>query len=332
MKNKVLIIAIFLITNVWASVPTTESLFRNNNNSDVLASLVMVVLQGEKTPNEEILKEIPISKEETVKPENEYKKINLKYLFSVNDSDEVELIRIIYKYGKMDDKNIIGVKYYKNLKKGILDTSDKKGLVLSLLSSLALNRSNEMSSFLNRNSSNYRSNQELIDPEKRDLYIKYKKYLKLVKEDEDLKEDLDNPMESKDAEVRKVIESIKLRPFLQSDPYVTLEKNNNHFLWKVDLDVLNALFDARTQRLMKVKFKKSGHNIAISMDDYILFNGTNELPKIIKINDGTNTYILRTSSDVQLNLGSKSMMTRYNEYLRKLKENGEVEKIDFDFL
>ena len=99
-------------------------------------------------------------------------------------------------------------------------------LVLGLLSSLALNRSEEISAFLKKVSTNYKSNEELIDPEKRDLYNQYKKYLKLIKEDESLKESLDNPMAPKDEEVRKTVEKIKERPFLQKDPHVSLEKKD----------------------------------------------------------------------------------------------------------
>lgn len=324
------------MTNIWASVPTTEGLFRNNNNSDVQANLVMVTLQVEKSLNKETLEQAaedaPVSAKEVFKQDNENQRINLKYLFSVNDSDEVELIRVIYKAGKMHDVNIIGVQFYRNLKRAIVDSSYERGLVLSLFSSLALNRSNEISVFLKKVSSNYRSNEELIDPERRDLYAKYKKYLKLIKEDEQLKESLDNPMKPKDPEVRKTVDAIKSRSFLRRDANVTLEKNNNNFFWKVDLDVLEAIFDGKTQRLVKIDFQRDDKNISIATDDYILFNGTNELPKDIQINDSVYMYNFRISSDIQLDLGSKSMIARYREYQAKLKANGEVQQIDFGFL
>ncbi len=339
MKIKSLILSIFTFSSLWASVPTTEGLFRNNNNSDVQASLVMVTLQVEKEPSknalEQPVEESPIAEKEVLAPGTsgkETKVVNVKYLFSVNDREDVESVRIIYRPGKMDDENIISVEYYKNLAEGVVNNPEMKGLVLGLLSSLALNRSQEMSSFLKKVSKNYKSNEELIDPEKRDLYSKYKKYLKLIKEDESLKDSLENPMEPQDAEIKKTVEIIKERPFLQKDPYVTLEKKNTHFLWKVNLDVLDAVFDGKTQRLMKVDLKKPNEKLTVSLDDYILFNGTNELPKIIKMDTGTYTYTLRTSSHVQLNLGTKSMWQRYNEYISKLKSNGEVENVDFFFL
>lgn len=339
MKIKSLILSIFTFSSLWASVPTTEGLFRNNNNSDVQASLVMVTLQVEKEPSknalEQPVEESPIAEKEVLAPGTsgkETKVVNVKYLFSVNDREDVESVRIIYRPGKMDDENIISVQYYKNLAEGVVNNPEMKGLVLGLLSSLALNRSQEMSSFLKKVSKNYKSNEELIDPEKRDLYSKYKKYLKLIKEDESLKDSLENPMEPQDAEIKKTVEIIKERPFLQKDPYVTLEKKNTHFLWKVNLDVLDAVFDGKTQRLMKVDLKKPNEKLTVSLDDYILFNGTNELPKIIKMDTGTYTYTLRTSSHVQLNLGTKSMWQRYNEYISKLKSNGEVENVDFFFL
>ena len=339
MKTKTLLLFLsFLATSsLWASIPTTEGLFRNNNNTDVQATLVMVTLQAEKKLNEKALEkpveDSPLSEADVMKPEEQInKKVNLKYLFSVNEREDVEVVRVIYKPGKMDDDNIIDVKYYKNLEKGVVENTNRKGLVLGLLSSLALNRSEEISAFLKKVSTNYKSNEELIDPEKRDLYNQYKKYLKLIKEDESLKESLDNPMAPKDEEVRKTVEKIKERPFLQKDPHVSLEKKDASFLWKVDLDVLDAIFDGKTQRLQKLNFTKESDELAISLDDYILFNGNNELPKTIKMNTLSHTFILRTSSHVQLNLGSKSMWQRYNEYIQKLKSNGETESTDFFFL
>ncbi len=337
MKNKMILILICLINSAWASVPTTEGLFRNNSNSDVGASLVMVTLQAQKELSKKALEqpvsESPVKENQVLSAEDErIEKVNIKYLFSVNDNDEVEVITITYKTGDMSDSNILGVKYYKNLNSAVLNSPNQKGLILGLLSSLALNRSQEISSFFKKVSTNYKSNQDLIDPEKKDLYVKYKKYLKLIKEDESLKESLENPLEPQDEEIKKTVDLIKERPFLQKDPHVELEKKDSHFLWKVDLDVVDALFDGKSQHLLKLDYTKPDEKVAISLDDYILFNGSNELPKTIKVDTTIHTYTLRTSSHVQLNLGTKSMWQRFSEYEEKVKENKKLEKIDFFFL
>jgi len=337
MKIKSIILIALYNFQVWGSIPTTESLFRNNNNSDVQSSLVMVTLQAERKLNEKSLEQ-PIT--ETKIPEKEVltdkplenSKLNIKFLFSVNESENVECIRVFYKPGKMDDDNILDVKYYSNLSEAISTNSELKGLMLGLMSTLALNRSEEISTFLKKFSQNYKSNEQLIDPDKRDLYKKYKKYLKLIKEDESLKESLENPMDPKDSEVKKTVNLIKEKPFFQKDPNVTLEKKNNDFYWKVDLDILDAVFDGRTQRLEKIEYEKSNTKINISLDNYILFNGNNELPKMIKLDTPVHTYILRTSSHVQLNIGTKSMVTRYNEYKKKAEEVNKQKIEDFFIL
>lgn len=337
MKNKMILVFLLTVFNVYSSVPTTESLFRNNNNSDVQATLVMVTLQAEKDVNKNTLEkmsseESSIEDEAILTSEKKAEKVNLKYLFTVNDNGQVEAVRVTYRTGKMDDENIIDVKFYKNLTTDVLNATEHKGLLLSLLSSLALNRSEEMSAFLKKVSKNYKTNQDLIDPEKKALYSKYKNYLKLVKEDESLKESLENPMDPKDEDIKKTVEMIKERPFLQKDESVTLEKKESHFLWKVDLDVIDATFDGKTQRLLRLDYTEPQNKLSVSLDDYILFNGSNELPKIIKLDTQDHTYTLRTSSHVQLNLGTKSMWNRFNEYKDKLKENGEVKLFDFFFL
>lgn len=321
---KILICILLIPAMTHASIPTSEGLFRNGNNADVSATLIMIksVLSTKvssmlmEKPAEEIT-----AKEETEAMKDSETKYYAKFLLSVEPNDRVQLIQAIYTSGKMNDSDLADIRYFSNLEEKIKKSSHVQGLFYGLLTSLALNRSREINTFLKINSKNYKSNSDLIDPEKKALYEKYKRYLKLIKEDDSLKETMANPMKPEDAEVATVVEKIKNRSFMLRDQNVNLVKTTNGYKWVVDLDVLNAVFDNKSHQLEKLSFGKIDKNLMFNFDNYILFDGTHELPKKIKIVSPDEENELRISSLTHLNIGNKSMSTRYGEYRKILDES-----------
>jgi len=320
--QKALLILIISLS-VKGNIPTTEGLFRNGSNADVSASLIVVKFLIEKEISDEALNLTPDNseaKEEVVFTEKNQKPIYVKYLISLAANGRVQVIQVSYSNGKMQDSQIIDVRYYSNLKDKILKTDKKSGLFYSLLSTLTLNRSDELDSFLKVNSKNYKSNDELVDPEKKALYAKYKRYLNLTKEDESLKESMDNPYRPQDSDIAKVVNKVKANPYMKRDENVSLVKENNQFFWKVTLDTMEALFENDNLHLEKLSYGKVDKDLKMTLDDYILFNGNHEMPKHIKILDPENQLNIRTLSLTHLNLANKNMNTRYSEYMGLLKE------------
>ncbi len=327
--NKLFLILLLTVSNLFASVPTTEGLFRNGNNAEVLTNLVMIKMMVENDVSEMLMEK----ESSEVSPEDEKRALEkktkspvyAKFLLSQEPEERVQLIQIIYLDGKMQDNKIVDVRYFSNLKQKILSSPNKLAIFYSLLCSLSLNRSEEMSAFLKRNSKVYMDNKDLVDPEKKALYEKYKRYLSLIKEDESLKETMDNPFRPADPEVLKVVNAIKDRPFMMKDKNVSLLKTQNGFFWTVNLDVMDAVFDNKNYRLEKLKYGQVNKGLIFNLDDFILFDGTHELPKNIKILSQESTDNLRVLSLSHLSLKNKSMAFRYGEYrdLYKSIENKE---------
>lgn len=323
--NKILTAIFILLTfSSNSSVPTVEGLFRNGNNEEVAAGLVMIKAMVSSEVSKSLMEtpsgEVPPEKEQQAL-EEEDKKYFVKFLLSAEKEERLELIQVIYSSGKMKDDEILSVRYYSNLREKILKSPTRLALFYSLLSSHAMNRSDEMSAFLKLNSKNYRSNEDLVDKEKKALYTRYKRYLTVIKEDESLKETMDNPLKPEDPEVSKVVEEIKKRPFMVRDENVSLRKTQNGFQWALNLDVLEAFFDNEHYRLEKLLYGQLDKNTVFSFDDYILFDGTHELPKNIKITSPSETVAIRTLSLNHLNLSNKSMSFRYGEYRDLLKDS-----------
>lgn len=321
---KLKILFCVLISSVGASIPTTEGLFRNGNNAEVNATLIMVkTMVTSKVSSmlmEKPVTEISASEEKDAMVE-EPKPIHVKFLLSSENGDRVQLIQAIYETGKMNQGRLLDVRYFSNLEEKIKKSSTQLALFYSLLTSLTLNRSKELDTFLKLNSKTYRSNRDLVDPEKKALYERYKRYLKVIKEDESLKETMTNPMSPEDPEIAKSIELVKKKPFMQRDENVSLKKTANGFKWVIDLDVMNAVFDNKSHRLEKLSFGKVDKNINFNFDDYILFDGTHELPKKVKMLTPSEEVEVRITSLTHLNIGNKSMSTRYGEYRKDYQDS-----------
>lgn len=329
-----LLIALISLS-LQASTPTTEGLFRNANNAEISANLVMVKLILSSKASNQLL-ETPVGdlaeEKITEGATEEEQKLYVKFLLSEDGDNRVQAIQALYSDSKMTDSSLFDVRYFSNLKNKI-KTSDKvQGLFYATLSSLTLNRSEEMAAFLKVNSKTFKSNEELIDREKMALYEKYKRYLSLVKEDETLKETMDNPMKPNDDEGKELVKAIKKRPFMNKDPFVSLVKDQNGFFWKAENDVLTAIFENKTMRLERISYGNVSKNIKLSLDDYILFDGSHELPKTIKLDTPTMFVEMRTSSLSHLMLRNKKMPQRYAEYKKLIQDSKKKEDLQSIFL
>jgi hypothetical protein len=318
------LIVLFSVT-VSAAIPTTEGLFRNGNNADVSATLVTARFLITRD-----LSELIMEKTSEDSPANESELLQqrptplyVKYNFSIDKYDRVQVIQSIYSNGKMKKESLLDVRYISNLKDKIKKSPKRKAIFYALISSFVLNRSTEMSEFLKLKSKDFKTNKELLDPEKKALYEKYKRYLAVTKEDKSLLESMDNPMNPTDPEAQKAVSLLKDRPFMQKDPSVSLQKTSSGFYWNVSLDVLNASFDSENFRLEKLSFGEIEKSLKFSFSDYILFDGTHELPKHIKIKSIDEIVSIRSLSLRHRNLGSKSMSQKYREILKDLPKKNE---------
>ncbi len=325
--GKLFLILSFCLTSLsaTAAIPSTEGLFRNGNNADVTSTLVTVNFRFIRDMSELIMEK---TSEDSPANESELLEVKpiplfVKFLLSVDKYDRVQVIQAIYSSGKMRSSSLLDVRYISNLKNKIKKSNERKALFYSLLSSFALNRSKEMSALLLSKSKVFKTNKQLLDPEKKALYEKYKRYLAVTKKDKSLLESMENPLNPKDIEAQKAVGIIKKRPFMQKDPAVSLEKNSGDFYWKVSLDVMEASFTSETFRLEKLSFGPPENALKMNFSDYILFDGTHELPKHMKIRSIDEIVSIRALSLRHRGLGSKTMTQKYRKILKDMPKKSE---------
>lgn len=320
-----------------AAIPTVEGLFRNSNNADVDTDTIVIRVKVEKKAKETLIigdenKELEVTKEgessnvEKLPTEVTDKKespIYLKLIFEQEDKKPIKLLQVVYENSQMTKEAIIKADLFKNLNELTLkDQNSERVLIYSLLTMFGLNTSEIVSSLLKKHNVDYRSNKEMLDPEKHELMRKYKGYLEAVKKDDAIKDSLNSPLESEDeVEKEKLKEIMKRRMYLASNQ-VRLIRESGKFYWRVKLENLEARFSNVEQNLLNIMLNTPNGQIQSTVSDYVLLDGSHELPKNIIIKDIIdNTFHFQILSFSSFNSKNKTINQRYQEYLEMLQKS-----------
>lgn len=337
--KKIFFIISLLSFNLSASVPSVEGLFRNSNNAEIAGDLVVLkfsISREKEVPHRESIEivEKPI---ESMKVEGElatgedvlYDNFYVKFIFSLENPERISLLQAVYSDGKMDPASLVDVKLIDR----VITRLDKenypeRNIFYSLMLSLTLNNSTGISQFLKKSETRYIENKELVNVEKKDLYKGYIEYLKEIKENKELVETLVNPMKPVEVEeVEKIAETLKL-PMYKDTEFVTLIKDQGKFFWQVQLDNFMAKFSNEKHRLKQVEFNTLSGNIKVSVGEFLLFNGVNELPRKLLFKDANeNIFNIRVLDFDIYSIKNKGIRKRHTEYMKVFSENSEKLKL-----
>jgi Txe/YoeB family toxin of Txe-Axe toxin-antitoxin module len=299
-----------------ASTPTVEGLFRNGHNAELSGE--WVVLRGLlKLKSEE---NVPISQDDLLvaNPLIGSNEVYVKIIYEVRN-ESVKILQALYSQGDMRDSSMINVRLKKQINDLVISDNIERALFISLLSSLALNRSNEMATFLKLYEPKFQSNIELVSQEKKKLYSKYKEYLLIVNEDKTLKETMINPLKPEAEEEKTKVGEVMKLPFYETTEYVKLKREGKRFIWEVGLDNTLAVFDNQSHRFQKMEFRHRDNQYKISASDYVLFNGVHEMPKFLNISiNGDKKYVFRTLTVRHLMAQNRTLVKWHQKYLKKL--------------
>ncbi|TNF27142.1 MAG: hypothetical protein EP319_12220 [Deltaproteobacteria bacterium] len=327
MKNFVIIFLFFQLSIAFGAIPTTEGLFRNGNNQDIEGDLVVLTFIIEENVNKKLLDNAKVSEtnekvEETLMKET-IKPRYFKVIYGLESEARIEAILVEYDDSKLSTESIIDVKYFSNiLEKIAADKYIEREVFYSLLNVLALNDSRAISTLLTKYNTNFNKNEKLLNEEKFKLLNDYKKYLQTIKDDETLKEKLENPLKPEDPEKLQLVKEVMNKPLYRKDETVSLVKENDDFFWQVQLENTNAKFESKKLRMSEFVHIHGGSNIKINMGEYILFDGIHELPKFVFIKDLLERVfkVQITSYKAFKNTGD-NVVKRYKKYQELVETN-----------
>jgi hypothetical protein len=299
MKVLVTLTAFLFLFSAAASVPTEEGLLKNLNNAGIPGNLITIktMIHGSALG--------AISESDAVKADY------YKLIISLENPNAISLLQVQYSNSQMLASQIKDVKYIPDLITSIRrEKSPDKGLFYSVLLMIAANKPQGLIVFLEKNGIQIVKNRNILNEEKMKLLKSYRAYLANTKG----KGEANSPLNPPDPQSKaKVIELFRANTFARSKN-IELVKLENEFVWKVDWKSLQAYFTKEDRRLRKIDYINNDISSHMDATDYVLFNGTNELPKFITFKDTKNltAKIQILSLDTKSNR-EKKLSERYED-------------------
>ncbi|MGZ3808432.1 MAG: hypothetical protein ACXVCE_10120 [Bacteriovorax sp.] len=316
MKILACIISLALTFSAMGSVPTEEGLLKNLNNAGIPGNLITIkaMIQGAT----------PAAPAEIDSGKTDF----YKFVISLENPNLISFFQVAYSNGQMLTSQIKDVKYVPDLLAAIKrEKSPEKGLFYSVLMMLATNRAQGVETFLEKSGVQIVKNKNILNEEKMKLLRAYRTYLANNKG----KGDANSPLNPADPQNKaKVIELFRANTFERSKN-IELAKLDNEFVWKVDWKAVQAYFTNEERRLRKIEYSNGESASKLEATDYVLFNGTNELPKYITFKDskGQTAKIQILSLETKTNR-EKKLSERYEE-AKKSASSANAESFSFLF-
>lgn len=303
MKVITFIFCLLFALSAIAAVPTEEGLLKNLNNAGIPGNLITV---------KAMLQSLPGLADTASASEKEAPKADFyKFVLSLENPNSVSLFQVGYSDGQMLNSQIRSVKYIPDLLSAIKrEKSPEKSLFYGLLMMLTTNRSLGVEAFLEKSGVQIVKNKNILNEDKMKLLKAYRTYLATNKG----KGDASSPLNPVDPQNKaKVIELFRANTFERAKN-IELVKIENEFLWKADWKNIKGYFTNEERRFRLMEYTSGENTLKIGATDYILFNGTNELPKFMTVKDisGVTSKIQVLGLDTKKN-NEKKLIERYEE-------------------
>jgi hypothetical protein len=295
------LLTLVLTFSAHASVPTEEGLLRNLNNADLPGQYITVKMMVQ-------------SLMETDKVEY------LKMQISLDNPNAIGLLQTTYSNGQMLNTQIKSVKYYPDLLAQIRkEKTPEKSLFYSVLMMLTTNRSQGMEVFLEKNGTSVVKNKTILNEDKMRLLRAYRSHLVNNKGRGDAGSPL-NPEDPKNKE--KVLDLFRSNTFRRAKN-IELVKKDNEFMWKVDWKSAQGYFSNEERQFRAIDYNTADTQIKIEASSYLLFNGTNELPKFMNVKDSTGQLFKLQTLGLDIKRADKKLAESYEE-LKKAPMSNEA--------
>ncbi|AUO00100.1 hypothetical protein DOM21_00220 [Bacteriovorax stolpii] len=276
---------------VQASVPTEEGLLKNLNNADLPGQYVTVKMM--------------------VQSLNEPDKMDyVKLQLSLDNPNTIGMLQTVYSNGQMLNSQIKSVKYIPDLLTQIRrEKAPEKSMFYGVLMMLTTNRSQGVEAFLEKNGVSIVKNKTLLNEDKMKLLRAYRTHLVNSKGRGDAGSPL-NPEDPKTKE--KVLELFRSNTFKRARN-IELVKKDNEFMWKVDWKSAQGYFSNEERQFRAMDYGTADAQIKLEASNYLLFNGTNELPKFMNMKDSTGGLYKIQTLGLDVKKADKRLADSYEE-------------------
>lgn len=302
------------ILSASSAVPTEEGLLKNLNNAVIPGNLITVKTMVQASDL--------IGASENKKSKADF----YKFVISLENPNAISLLQIAYTGSQMLNAQTKDIKYIPDLLSYIKkEKSLERGMFYSVLMMLTTNNSQGMEVFLEKSGVKILKNKNILNQDKMKLLRSYRNYLANNKG----KGEANSPLNPSDAQEKAQVVALFRANTFERSKNIELVKYGNEFMWKADWKSIQAYFTNEERRLRQVEFTSLDITAKIEANEYISFNGTNELPKFIQVKDtkGQLTKIQVLGLDTKAN-PDKKLSEKYEE-AKKLTPNSAGEIYSF---
>jgi len=318
MNRLVKVFLIFNIIGTFAASPSVEGLFRHPSNGDAANDTVLLSFSMTKeisdAPSEELRSDDQKSLEKSL---NTY---FVKYIFDKSNKQKVRLLKVFYSSKDMSTESIVNIKYYDSLS----STSFRQDQAFfnAVISSLVLNRSEEMMNYLKSVSKDVKVNKEVLDSEKISLLNRYKTYLKEKEDDEAV----NNPLKPENIEEQEKVNLVLKKPLLSKSEHVNLIRRGEKFEWNLTLESVQGTFENETLKMKKLEIQNVSTLEQISLDNYVLVDGVHDFPNFFKIKFNNENFKVDLIKMLHFNSKRTSLRDRLRKYNKKMNKAEVIKK------
>ena len=308
--------SLFIFTsNSFAYIPSVESLFRNGNNIDIGNNTVTAsfyVKRMNKEGESELVDGPPI-------------KTAFKFVIGNENEEKPKLVQLDFRNGVISNETMNRVHFkpnfsLKNL--AINEEQDETKIFYSIISSLVLNNSKMMMSYLRDIEPSIQQNKELIDTEQLNLLNSYRTYLKEKNTAEEDSEEIVNPLKPETDERKEYVKSAMSRSMLNETPSLKRVFKEGKFFWEINSENIYARFTNSNHQLKKLVIKTPRGKIEVDLHHYILFGSGLEFPEIIYFKDlSGQMFEIKMTKMSQFKDNSASFFKRIKRYEKIIKES-----------
>lgn len=275
---------------VYSSVPTEEGLLRNLNNADLPGQFITVKMMVQSLSEAD---------------KSEYLKLQLAL-----DGNNVGLLQTVYSNAQMMNSQIKSVKYFPDLLAAIKkEKSPEKSMFYGILMMLTTNKSQGVEAFLEKNGVSVVKNKTILNEDKLKLLRAYRSHLVNNKGRGDAGSPL-NPDDPKTKE--RVLELFRSNTFKRAKN-IELVKKDNEFMWKVDWKSAQGFFSNEERQFRALDYATPDAQVKIEANNYLLFNGTNELPKFLNVKDTAGHLYKVQTLGLDIKRADKRLTESYEE-------------------
>jgi hypothetical protein len=333
----------FISLNLFAHVPTEESLLRNNqkkiyqknttvysfriNFQEVEKPKVVVeniedksLIQNEIPVVEAVLEEPLVDEEGNIVKKIVNKERFIKF---ITKKETAKLEQILYK-NSISNSNIVDYQEFALVLKQE-NVKFNQQLFYAILNIISRSDSEYFIKLMKKSGIDLNTNTDLLNIERKDLMERQKDFLSLTKDltdDEIVGSEMKSPLIAETDEDQEKVDNLLKEKWIKNSPNVSLIKKGNKLYWELKTLNLNAAIENETRRIEYIDFKYQDSTYNISFNKYLLFQGQYDLPQLTLIKkDGNIIFEMNLLKLFNFDESIENIMRRKSTYNKSIKAN-----------